>query len=85
MSVRITISLDEYTERSVRALARKRKKTVSGLIREFITAASKKEKLTVNEQGLGYALRPSGSVLKGRGQDYKTLLGEIREEKFNRD
>lgn len=84
MSIRITISLDESTERSIRALARKKRKTISGLIRDFVAAASKKEGIIVNEQGLGYSLRSPRKVLKDTEKDYKTLLEEIREEKFSR-
>ncbi|HRO46966.1 hypothetical protein [Agriterribacter sp.] len=82
MAGKITISIDAFTEQSIKALARKRKMTVSGLIREFVRTASKKEKIDIDEQGLGTLLKPSSSVQELPVLDYKTLLGMIREEKF---
>lgn len=39
MATKITISMDAFTERSIKALVRKRKMTVSGLIRDFVRTA----------------------------------------------
>ncbi|HRP56488.1 hypothetical protein [Agriterribacter sp.] len=56
--------------------------TVSGLIREFVRTASKKEKIDIAEQGLGTLLRPSSPIQELAVSDYKIMLGKIREEKF---
>ncbi|HRN57983.1 MAG TPA: hypothetical protein PLL71_16100 [Agriterribacter sp.] len=82
MAVKITISLDTFTEQSIKALAQKRKMTVSGLIREFVHRASEKEKIDIAEQGLGTLLRPSSSIQELPALDYKVMLGMLREEKF---
>ena len=82
MAVKITISMDAFTERSIKALARKRKMTVSGLIREFVHSASKKEKIDIDEHGLGTLLKPSSAIKDLPALDYKTILGMIREEKL---
>jgi hypothetical protein len=82
MPVKLTISLDDYTEQSIKALARKRRTTVSGLIRDFVKAAAGNENPTTSPQGgLGTILRASHSLLPDTEKDYKTLLGELREEK----
>lgn len=82
MATKITISMDAFTEQSIKALARKRKMTVSGLIRDFVRTASKKEKINIAEQGLGTLLRPSSPIEELPELDYKTILGMLREEKF---
>ncbi|WP_152267415.1 hypothetical protein [Agriterribacter humi] len=56
--------------------------TASGLIREFVRTASKKEKIDIAEQGLGTSLRPSFPIEELPVLDYKAILGMIREEKF---
>lgn len=78
----MTISIDEQVKRSLSALARKNKKTVSGVISEMVKRESLRENISATSQGLGTILRPHHSVLaKDAGKDYKEILGKLREEK----
>ena len=81
MPVKLTISIDEYTEQAVKALARKRKTTVSSLIRDLVREFSAKDDIQVPVQGgLGTLLRAPRPVDVDPKKDYKTLLSALREE-----
>jgi len=83
MTVKITISVDEQVKRSLSALARKNKNTVSGFISEMVKKQSIRENIPVSRQGLGSSLRPHGRVIKkDTGENYKTILGKLLEEKY---
>lgn len=82
MSVKITISVDEQVKRSLSALARKKRKTISGFISEMVKRESVLENIPARKQGLGSLLRTHHSGLKGdKGEDYKEMLGRMLEEK----
>lgn len=86
MTTKVTISVDEQIKQSMTALARKRKRTVSGLISDMITKEAKKEHINVSGKGLGSLLRSHDNILgEDTNKDYKTLLGEILEAKHNRN
>lgn len=84
MTVKITISVDQQVKQSLSALARKHKRTVSGLISELIAKESRKEKILVSGAGLGSLLRSHNNILgEDAKKDYKELLREILEEKHH--
>ncbi len=86
MSVKITISLEEKSRRMLIALARKHKRSVSDLVNEWIVKEKKREKLIPQEKGLGSFLSTDEDILKeNTDTNYKALLGEILEEKLNKE
>lgn len=75
--------MNKEIKRSLLALSRKHKSTVSGLISELIAKESRKEKIPAGKS-LGSLLRTHDNILKAdAAKDYKELLGGILEDKHN--
>lgn len=81
MTVKITISLDERVKRTLSALARKNKKTVSGFISDMVKRESHRGLVVDADLGLGTKLRPGHPIMLDE-KGYKKTLAKLREEKY---
>lgn len=81
MTTRVTISLESNIKKKLHLLAKNRKRSVSGLIKELIIEESKKTKIKTSDKGLGTYL---STLSLTEIPDYKSdreLLGKLKEEK----
>ena len=84
MTSRVTISIDNDVKKRLYLLAKNRKRTISGLIKELVTEEANKVKIKTSKKGLGTHLSNlTLSEIPGYRSD-KEMLGKLKEEKHLR-
>jgi predicted CopG family antitoxin len=82
---RLTISINDEAKKKLHLLAKKRKRTISGIINELIDQESKKIKLKARAKGLGTYLSELPIQEIPAFKNEKEMLGKLKEEKHMRE
>lgn len=82
MTSRLTISIDTDVKKRLHLLAKNRKRSVSGLIKELIMEESKKTKIKTSKESLGTYLSKLALKEIPSFKNDKEMLGRLKEVKF---
>ena len=82
---RLTISINDEAKKTLHLLAKKRKRTVSGIINELIDQESRKIKSKTTAKGLGTYLSELPIKEIPAFKNEKEMLGKLKEEKHLRN